>query len=75
MKTIEKGFEFKPCVRCLGPVYRNPQREPKTKKIKAYILQCFDCGFNVTSWQGWDDAERQWNGFKAWDVVSECCKK
>lgn len=61
---------MKPCVRCLSK---------KIKKIRSghfTIVQCDDCGFNVTASNlslkaPYKKVIDMWNGFKVWTLVKK----
>lgn len=57
---------MKPCVRCLCEKIRRTFGADRFYKI----IQCFECGFNVSA-KTWEEAERKWNGFKVWTLVPE----
>lgn len=60
---------MKPCIRCLCQ---------KIKRQRAGIgrhycvIQCYACGFNVSALT-FEEAERQWNGFRVWELILDEC--
>lgn len=61
-------MKIRPCVRCLST---------KHIRVKAgndgtfKIVQCSECGFNVSSQDSFQDALNQWNTFKVWSLVND----
>lgn len=58
---------MKPCVRCLSDKYK---RIRAGKDGVLCIIQCLECGFNVTALT-WELAEKAWNGFRVWELVEK----
>lgn len=56
---------MKPCVRCLS---KSLERKRAGADRSYCIIQCLDCGFNVTA-HSFKHAEADWNGFKVWTIA------
>ncbi len=56
---------LKPCVKCLDG---KPFRHRAGERRAWCIIQCGDCGFNVSA-PSFQEAVRIWNGFKVWLVI------
>lgn len=66
MSKIFQG-EMALCVNCLSRRYK---RQIAGADRSWRIVQCEDCGFNVSG-QSWDEAEAKWNGFKVWELLDD----
>jgi hypothetical protein len=64
-KLLETATKTRPCVRCL---YEKITRNRAGHGRIFCIVQCGQCGFNVTA-GNFSDAIAAWNGFKVWELV------
>lgn len=53
------------CIRCL---HDKAERKRVGASRSFCVIQCCECGFNVTS-DSFEDAERLWDGFRVWELV------
>lgn len=56
---------FRPCIRCL---FQRVRRVRAGLGRSLCIIQCGECGFNVTALT-FEQAERMWNEWAVWTLV------
>lgn len=61
-------MKVRPCIRCLSPKYKRI-RAGAGKEFK--IIQCENYGWNVCSYDSFDDAILNWNGFAVWGIIDQ----
>jgi hypothetical protein len=66
-KNMDTSIPY-PCIRCWSKKYK---RIICGQRRAFKIIQCIDCGYNVSVTTNFEDAVREWNSFKVYEYVKK----